>query len=69
MQSIISAGFKEVGGEGVKLENEIKEIVQKANIPLVGPNCLGMINTDPEISINASFAVSMPKEGNIAFIS
>lgn len=66
---IISAGFKEVGGEGVKLENEIKEIVQKANIPLVGPNCLGMINTDPEISINASFAVSMPKEGNIAFIS
>ncbi|MEJ5166905.1 MAG: acetate--CoA ligase [Thermoanaerobaculia bacterium] len=66
---IISAGFKEVGGDGVKLENEVREIVQRANIPLIGPNCLGMINTDPEISINASFAVSMPKEGNIAFIS
>lgn len=66
---IISAGFKEIGGEGEKLENEIKEIVQRANIPLIGPNCLGIINTDPEISINASFTISMPKEGNIAFIS
>ncbi len=66
---IISAGFKEVGGDGIRLENEIKEIIKKYGIPLVGPNCLGIINTDQEICLNASFAVSMPKEGNIAFIS
>ena len=66
---IISAGFKEVGGRGVKLEEKVKRIVKKHHISLVGPNCLGVINTDPEVSLNASFARSIPKKGNIAFLS
>lgn len=66
---IISAGFKEVGGRGVELEEEVKRIVRKHHISLVGPNCLGVINTDPEVSLNASFARSIPKKGNIAFLS
>jgi acetyltransferase len=66
---IISAGFKEVGGRGVQLEEQVKRIVKKHDISLVGPNCLGVINTDPEVSLNASFARSIPKTGNIAFLS
>ncbi|KPJ63346.1 MAG: acyl-CoA synthetase [Planctomycetes bacterium DG_23] len=66
---IISAGFKEVGGRGVQLEEQVKRIVRRHDISLVGPNCLGVINTDPEVSLNASFARSIPKRGNIAFLS
>ena len=63
----ISAGFAELGDEGKKLQEQIKEIAQKANIPLIGPNCLGVIR--PSANLNASFAPSMPPEGNIAFVS
>lgn len=66
---VISAGFKEIGGEGIKLEKKVKEIIQKHNIALVGPNCLGVINTDPRSSMNATFGTQMCREGNIAFIS
>lgn len=62
---VISAGFKEVGN--LDLEKQVKEICQKNNIALVGPNCLGVIN--PENKMNASFANIMPPSGNIAFIS
>jgi acetyltransferase len=66
---IISAGFKEIGGQGVELEHNIKEIIQRFGMSLVGPNCLGVINTDPRSSMNATFGTQMPKEGNIAFVS
>jgi acetyl coenzyme A synthetase (ADP forming)-like protein len=66
---IISAGFKEVGGEGVELERQVQEISRRHGIALVGPNCLGVINTDPSSSMNATFGTQMPKEGNIAFVS
>ncbi len=66
---VVSAGFKEVGGKGLELENRAKEIVKKHKIRLVGPNCLGIINTNEQVSMNASFATKMPKAGNIAFIS
>ncbi|GAG35969.1 unnamed protein product, partial [marine sediment metagenome] len=66
---VISAGFKEIGGEGIELEEKVKQIIQKFDISLVGPNCLGVINTDPESSMNATFGTQMSKEGNIAFIS
>lgn len=66
---VISAGFKEVGGDGVELENRLKEIVAKYGIRLVGPNCLGVINNEESVRMNASFATKMPKAGNIAFIS
>lgn len=66
---VVSAGFKEIGGQGVELEKEIKRIAEENNIALVGPNCLGFINTDPTVKLNASFAATMPRAGNIAFIS
>ena len=66
---VISAGFKEVGGHGVELENCVKEVVAKYNLRLIGPNCLGIINNSKNVQMNASFATKMPKAGNIAFIS
>lgn len=62
---VISAGFKEIGLND--LENRVKEICQKYDIALIGPNCLGVIV--PEVKMNASFAVTMPEDGDVAFIS
>ncbi|MCX7988915.1 MAG: acetate--CoA ligase family protein [Thermodesulfovibrio sp.] len=64
---VITAGFKEVGGEGVKREREIVNIIRKAGMRMVGPNCLGVMNT--KIKMNASFAAEMPPEGRVAFFS
>ncbi len=64
---VISAGFKESGRDGAKLEEEMVKICKKYNIKLVGPNCLGIINTHN--GLNATFAKTMPKPGNIAFLS
>ena len=66
---VISAGFKEIGGRGVELENCLKEAVRRYGVRLVGPNCLGVINNSEDVQLNASFATKMPKAGNIAFIS
>ncbi len=66
---IISAGFKEVGGIGLEREKQIKEIADKYDMSFIGPNCLGVINTDPKSLLNASFARKMPEEGSIAFLS
>lgn len=66
---IISAGFKEVGNQGIEREEQIKEIARKYGISFIGPNCLGVINTDPAVMLDASFARKMPEEGNIGFIS
>lgn len=64
---IISAGFAETGTEGKKVQADIVKKLQKANIPMIGPNCLGIIN--PHSNLNASFAPATPKKGEIAFIS
>ncbi len=66
---IITAGFKEMGKKGAELERKVIEAAEKYSISLIGPNCLGMINTDPAISLNSTFISQMPKAGNIAFIS
>jgi len=66
---IISAGFKEIGGKGIELERQVQEIGRKHDIAIIGPNCLGLINTDPLSQMNATFATDMPKLGNIGFIS
>ncbi|MFH1153390.1 MAG: acetate--CoA ligase family protein [Pseudomonadota bacterium] len=66
---IVSAGFREVGGEGLEIEKKIQEMCRKAGIRLVGPNCLGVINPSPDVSLNASFSNRMPAPGNISFIS
>ncbi|MEM1738380.1 MAG: GNAT family N-acetyltransferase [Nitrososphaerota archaeon] len=64
---IISAGFREVGEEGRKLEEEIKRIQQKYGMRILGPNCFGFIR--PHIGLNATFFRKMPEPGPIAFIS
>lgn len=66
---VISAGFKEVGPEGAALELEVAAIAKKGGMRMIGPNCLGVINTDPAISMNVTFARQMPLAGNIAFLS
>ncbi len=66
---VISAGFREIGGEGVKLEKEIKRIADAYGMSILGPNCLGLINNDPRFCMNASFSGTIPQTGNIAFIS
>lgn len=64
---IISSGFKESGLSGTRLENSITQICQEYGIRLLGPNCLGIIDT--HTPLNASFAGKLPLTGNIAFIS
>ncbi len=64
---IISAGFKERGEEGQKLEKEVLSHIKGTNVRIIGPNCLGIMN--PSVQLNASFAKGMALEGNIAFMS
>lgn len=64
---IMSAGFKETGPEGKKLEDQVKAIVRKYDMRVIGPNCLGVIV--PGQRLNISFTTGMPKQGNVAFIS
>ncbi len=66
---VISAGFKEVGADGAELERQVFSIAQKYSMRMIGPNCLGIINADPAVRLNASFASGMPVEGSIAFAS
>ena len=66
---IVSAGFREVGGEGLEIENKILALCTEAGVRTVGPNCLGVINPNPSVRLNASFSARMPASGNISFIS
>ena len=67
---IITAGFKETGkGEGTKLEEEVRTIAQRHGIRVIGPNCLGVMNLDPKVMMNATFLKSIPKSGNIALVA
>jgi len=64
---VISAGFREAGRRGALLEAELSRICRENGINLVGPNCLGIINT--HLSLNASFSRKSPPKGEIAFLS
>ena len=66
---VISAGFREVGPKGLQREQRLKDICAEYGIAMIGPNCLGAINTDPKVQLNASFARKMPRAGRIAFLS
>ncbi len=66
---IVSAGFREVGPEGRAIEDRIVAMCREAGIRMVGPNCLGVINPQPTVRLNASFSARMPESGNISFIS
>jgi acetyl coenzyme A synthetase (ADP forming)-like protein len=64
---VITAGFKETGPEGAALEAEITALCHRAGVRLMGPNCLGLLNT--QAKLNASFAKQTPTEGSISVIS
>ncbi|HEU0013473.1 MAG TPA: acetate--CoA ligase family protein [Longimicrobium sp.] len=66
---VISAGFKEVGGAGIERERALMEVVRRHGMRLVGPNCMGVLNTAPGLSMNATFAPTMPPAGRVAFMS
>lgn len=64
---IISAGFKEIGPEGVELERQIMEHARRGNMRIIGPNCLGVMS--PVTGLNATFASTMARRGSVGFIS
>ncbi|AKD05328.1 acetate--CoA ligase [Pontibacter korlensis] len=66
---VISAGFKEVDEAGEELEEKLAAIAREHDMALLGPNCLGVINTDEKVQLNGTFVSQTPKKGNISFIS
>ncbi|MEM9664793.1 MAG: bifunctional acetate--CoA ligase family protein/GNAT family N-acetyltransferase [Bacteroidota bacterium] len=64
---VISAGFKETGEEGRRLEQEVLEEARRGGMRIIGPNCLGVMR--PISGLNATFAGSMARKGNVAFLS
>ena len=66
---VISAGFAETGPDGARLQNELLEVCRQSGMRLVGPNCMGVINTSPEVELDATFAPDRPVRGRIGFLS
>ncbi len=66
---MITAGFGESGAEGAELEKAIFDRVRHYGMRMIGPNCMGIINTDPELQLDATFAGPKPTQGNIGFLS
>lgn len=66
---LITAGFKETGKQGEQEEKRILELVKKSDARIVGPNCMGIINTIHEIKMNATFVAEEPQNGKMAFCS
>ncbi len=66
---IITAGFKETGKEGAEAEKQLLAKVREYGMRCVGPNCLGVVNTDPAIRMDGCFAESLPERGHIGFVS
>jgi acetyl coenzyme A synthetase (ADP forming)-like protein len=66
---VISAGFAEVGGDGRSVEQHLVEIARKYGMRLIGPNCMGVLNTAPDVRMNATFAPSAPAAGRIGLLS
>jgi acetyltransferase len=66
---VITAGFKETGADGAAREKALLEIVEANAMRMVGPNCMGVICTDPNFRLDATFAGAYPPAGNVAFAS
>jgi acetyl coenzyme A synthetase (ADP forming)-like protein len=66
---VISDGFRERNPEGAAMEDVLRNITLSYGMRLVGPNCMGVINTDPNIRLNATFSQVYPNVGNVAFLS
>ncbi len=66
---VITAGFREIGGVGIEREERLRAIAARHGMRVVGPNCMGIINTDPEFAANASFSATPPPVGSVAMVS
>lgn len=66
---VITAGFSETGEEGARIERRIRDAVRRAGVRMIGPNCMGVINTDDHVSMNATFAPTPARRGSIGFVS
>lgn len=66
---VVSGGFAEVGEDGAQLEREVIAAARGAGMRVIGPNCIGVVNTDPEVHMNATFADLAPRRGRVGFLS
>ena len=66
---VISAGFSETGGEGPGRQDELMRICRDHGMRLIGPNCMGIVNTDPDIRLNGTFVTVYPPAGRVGFLS
>lgn len=66
---VVTAGFAERGGGGVEMQRQLVDLCRHYGIRLVGPNCMGVMNVVPRVSLNATFAPTVPPSGNVAFMS
>lgn len=66
---VLSAGFAESGPDGRAQQAELLDVCRRAGMRLIGPNCLGIVNTDPQVSLNATFCDAQPRQGSVALIS
>ena len=66
---VISGGFAEAGEDGARRQRELLQLCRERGMRLVGPNCLGVLNTAPETQLNATFAPGRPTPGRVAFMS
>jgi len=65
----ITAGFRESGEEGAHLEGQLHQRLRELGVKMVGPNCMGLLNTADDVRLNATFAFTQPLPGNVAFAS
>jgi acetate---CoA ligase (ADP-forming) len=65
----ITAGFRESGEDGARLEQQLRARVRELGVKMVGPNCMGLLNTAEGVRLNATFAFTQPLPGNVAFAS
>jgi acyl-CoA synthetase (NDP forming) len=66
---VISAGFAEADQSGALLQQELVEVCRQTGMRLIGPNCMGIVNTDPKVSLNGQFAPFKPIPGKMGFLS
>src|SRR4029453_6356401 len=66
---VISSGFAEIGGDGPDRQRELVEVCRAYGMRIIGPNCMGIVNTDPSVRLNGTFASIVPPPGRVGFLS
>jgi acyl-CoA synthetase (NDP forming) len=66
---VVSAGFSETGKEGQALQAELVQVCRASGMRLIGPNCMGILNADPDVRLDATFAPHVPPSGHVGFSS